>query len=232
MKKIIAVLMAAVTALMLSIPAFASENVIDDELVDYAVETAVNAVTDENIVLFDGMDWLIDEVKESSGRTVSAREISDVVSGYIFFTDEEAEQLSDNIVENSNFFNAKLDDGTYTIFIGVKLYKYPELSNYKVFRKTMDKFYEKQFEYMKPDREYNMMTYRHIAGEMILHQILYQVLKSVNADKQTGILNTLYKKAYIVDLNVNEKRVPPFLINLAGFIVTTLFDFFGLSKVL
>ena len=72
MKKIIAVLMAAVTALMLSIPAFASENVIDDELVDYAVETAVNAVTDENIVLFDGMDWLIDEVKESSGRTVSA----------------------------------------------------------------------------------------------------------------------------------------------------------------
>ena len=64
MKKIIAFLIAAVTALMLSIPAFASENVIDNELVDYAVETAVNAVTDENIVSFDGMDWLVDEVQE------------------------------------------------------------------------------------------------------------------------------------------------------------------------
>ncbi len=232
MKKILAVLLAIITASALCIPAFAEENIIENNLVDSAVETAVNAITDENIVAFDGLDWLIYEVKASSGKNITAKDVSNVVSGYVFFTEEEAEQLSDNIVEDSRFFNAKLDDGTYTIFIGVKLYEHPELFNYKVFRKTMDKLYEEQFNHMMPDREYNMMTYRHIAGEMALHQVLYIMLKAVKAEKTTGILNSLYNKARIVDLNVNEDRIPPFFIKLAGFIITTLFDVLGISKVL
>lgn len=232
MKKIIALLLAVITAVLLSVPSFAEESVIQPDRVDDAVEIAVAALADDKIVSIEGLDWLIDEVMESAGKRVTAKEISDVVSGYIFISEEEAEELSDKIVENSHFFNAKLDDGTYTVYISVKLYKYPELFNYKVFKKTIDKFYDNQFNYMEPDREYTMMTYRHLAGEMALHQILYKMLVAVGADKASGILGTLYNKAHIVDLNVDESRVPPFIINLAGFILTTMFDILGISKIL
>ena len=77
---------------------------------------------------------------------------------------------------------------------------------------------------------YDLMSYHHLAGELALHMILADVTNDLGATKGNSILRKLYDMAVVSDLNVDEDRIAPALVEFFGhtvvFFLNTFFKTF------
>ena len=70
------------------------------------------------------------------------------------------------------------------------------------------------------------LSYNHIAGELALHMIIYSLTDAVGGNNWTGLIKDLYDRSAVSDLNVDENRIPTFLIEFLGGFLTFLLGIF------
>ena len=107
-------------------------------------------------------------------------------------------------------------------FLGRIVNEGQEIFDARVFLKATEKVFNKCNELaiadgmMEGDGLYTLMSYNHLAGELALHMILADVTNDLGATKGNGILRDLYNKAVVSDLNVDEDRIAPAIIEFFG----------------
>ena len=142
------------------------------------------------------------------------------VTAVMRLSDEEVEQISGRLAENSDIYLVEMRDGRYTYYITVDFRGDDAVYFCKlpVMRATSRKLYTRSQEMAaqdKPDGETVLMSYQHIFGELSLHYIVYRVTGAFGGEKLPGALGSLYRKSAVADLNIDEDRLAA-AIRLAG----------------
>jgi hypothetical protein len=130
--------------------------------------------------------------------------------------------VSQKIADSCKYTITTVDDGRKTIYVAVDLRKSKEIFDARVFLNATKKVFDKCNEMaiadgmMEGDGLYTLMSYNHLAGELALHMIIADVTNDLGASKGNGILKDLFNKSVVSDLNVDEDRLTPALIEFFG----------------
>ena len=218
MKKVISLLLALLMAFSLTLPSFAvsEENqYLSAAEVEEAVEVAVAALvgaSDNAIVIVD------DELTDDAGNT--PKEISGLLSGFIFVEKDQAEEVAAGIVANSKYTVKVIADGKQTVYCSIDFEKFPEIYDARVYLAAIEKIQNKCDEVAKENGidiaggNYSAMSYSHIAGELALHMILAKLSKDTAS--WNPLAEWIYERAGVADLNVDESRIPAVFITSLG----------------
>lgn len=230
MKKAISLLLALLMAFSLALPSFAvSEE--NQHLSTAEVEQALNAAVAALVDAPDGATVIVsDELTEDvTDNADTPKEISGILSGFIFVEKDKAEAVAADIVENSKYTVKVIADGKQTVYCSIDFEKFPEIYDARVYLAAIEKIQNKCDEVAKENGidiagdGYSAMSYSHIAGELALHMILASLSKDTAS--WNPISEWIYERAGIADLNVDEDRFPPVLLEAFSDAIVGLINF-------
>ena len=217
MKKLISLTLVLIMALSFIVPAYAADDTLSDAQLVEAVETVAAAFVDsENVEVNDALLNAVAEEAETP------EEVADFFSKFVFVEDSEVEAVSQKIADSCRYTITTVEDGRKTVYVAVDLRKSKEIFDARVFLNATQKIFNKCNELaiadgmMEDDGLYTLMSYDHLAGELALHMILCDVTNDLGANKGNGILKDLFNKSVVSDLNVDEERIAPALIEFVG----------------
>ena len=75
----------------------------------------------------------------------------------------------------------------------------------------------------------DLLSYNRFAGELYLHMIIYRVVAPVKDAQWLPLVADLYNMSSVADMNIDESRIPPFFIEIIGFIIFELFGKLGIQ---
>lgn len=217
MKKLISLILVLIMTLTFTLPAAAADDTLTDAELLAAVEAAATAFVDGDSV--EVSDALVAAVAEEAE---TPEDVANFFSKFIFVEDSEVEAVSQKIADSCKYRITTVDDGRKTIYVAVDLRQCKEIFDARVFLNATQKVFNKCNELaladgmMEGDGLYTLMSYNHLAGELALHMILADVTNDLGATKGNGILRDLYNKSVVSDLNVDEDRIAPALIEFIG----------------
>lgn len=217
MKKLISLALVLIMTLSFVLPASAADDTLTDAQLVAAVEAAATAFVEGEKV--EVSDALVAAVAEEAD---TPEEVANFFSKFVFVKDSEIEAVSQKIADSCKYTITTVDDGRKTIYVAVDLRKSKEIFDARVFLNATKKVFDKCNEMaiadgmMEGDGLYTLMSYNHLAGELALHMILADVTNDLGASKGNGILKDLFNKSVVSDLNVDEDRVAPALIEFFG----------------
>lgn len=217
MKKLISLALVLIMTLSFVLPASAADDTLTDAQLVAAVEAAATAFVDGEKV--EVSDALVAAVAEEAD---TPEEVANFFSKFVFVKDSEIEAVSQKIADSCKYTITTVDDGRKTIYVAVDLRKSKEIFDARVFLNATKKVFDKCNEMaiadgmMEGDGLYTLMSYNHLAGELALHMILADVTNDLGASKGNGILKDLFNKSVVSDLNVDEDRLAPALIEFFG----------------
>ncbi len=230
MKKVVSLLLALLMAFSLVMPSFAvSEE--NQHLSTAEVEDALNAAVAALVDAPDGATVIVsDELSEDvADNADTPKEISGLLSGFIFVEKEKAEEVAADIVANSKYTVKVIADGKQTVYCSIDFEKFPEIYDARVYIAAIEKIQNKCDEVAKESGidiagdGYSAMCYSHIARVLALHMILAKLSKDTAS--WNPISEWIYERAGIADLNVDESRIPAVLITALGDAVVGLINF-------
>lgn len=217
MKKLISFVLVLIMALSFVVPASAADDTLSQTELLAAVEAAASAFVDgDEIAVSDALVAAVAEEAETP------EEVADFFSKFVFVEDSEVEAVSQKIADSCKYTITTVDDGRKTVYVAVDLRKCKEIFDARVFLNATEKVYNKCNELaiadgmMEGDGLYTLMSYHHLAGELALHMIIADVTNDLGANKGNGILKDLFDKSVVSDLNVDEDRLAPALIEFFG----------------
>ena len=217
MKKLISLALVLIMTLSFVLPASAADDTLTDAQLVAAVEAAATAfVEGEKIEVSDALVAAVAEEADTP------EEVANFFSKFVFVKDSEIEAVSQKIADSCKYTITTVDDGRKTIYVAVDLRKSKEIFDARVFLNATKKVFDKCNEMaiadgmMEGDGLYTLMSYNHLAGELALHMILADVTNDLGASKGNGILKDLFNKSVVSDLNVDEDRLTPALIEFFG----------------
>ncbi len=230
MKKVVSLLLALLMAFSLALPSFAvseeDQKLTASEVQD-ALTVALSAIVDApegaTVVASDNLE---NDVAENAD---TPKEISGLLSGFIFVEKDKAEAVAADIVANSKYTVKVIADGKQTVYCSIDFEKFPEIYDARVYLAAIEKIQNKCDEVAKENgidiagNGYAAMSYSHIAGELALHMILASLSKDTAS--WNPISEWIYERAGIADLNVDEDRVPAVLLTAFGDAVVNLINF-------
>ena len=217
MKKLISIMLVLIMTLSFTLPASAADDALTDAELLAAVEAAATAFVDGDNV--EVSEELIAAVAEDAE---TPEDVANFFSKFVFVEDSEVEAVSQKIADSCKYTITTVNDGRKTIYVAVDLRKCKEIFDARVFLNATEKVFNKCNELaiadgmMEGDGLYTLMSYNHLAGELALHMILADVTNDLGATKGNGILRDLYNKAVVSDLNVDEDRIAPAIIEFFG----------------
>ena len=217
MKKLISIMLVLIMTLSFTLPASATDDALTDAELLAAVEAAATAFVDGDNV--EVSEELIAAVAEDAE---TPEDVANFFSKFVFVEDSEVEAVSQKIADSCKYTITTVNDGRKTIYVAVDLRKCKEIFDARVFLNATEKVFNKCNELaiadgmMEGDGLYTLMSYNHLAGELALHMILADVTNDLGATKGNGILRDLYNKAVVSDLNVDEDRIAPAIIEFFG----------------
>ena len=217
MKKLISLALVLIMTLSFALPASAADDTLTDAQLVAAVEAAATAFVEGEKV--EVSDALVAAVAEEAD---TPEEVANFFSKFVFVKDSEIEAVSQKIAASCKYTITTVDDGRKTIYVAVDLRKSKEIFDARVFLNATKKVFDKCNEMaiadgmMEGDGLYTLMSYNHLAGELALHMILADVTNDLGASKGNGILKDLFNKSVVSDLNVDEDRLAPALIEFFG----------------
>ncbi len=217
MKKLISLVLVLIMTLSLALPASAADDTLTDAQLVAAVEAAATAFVEGEKV--EVSDALVAAVAEEAD---TPEEVANFFSKFVFVKDSEIEAVSQKIADSCKYTITTVDDGRKTIYVAVDLRQCKEIFDARVFLNATKKVFDKCNEMaiadgmMEGDGLYTLMSYNHLAGELALHMILADVTNDLGASKGNGILKDLFNKSVVSDLNVDEDRLAPALIEFFG----------------
>ena len=217
MKKLISIMLVLIMTLSFTLPASAADDALTDAELLAAVEAAATAFVDGDNV--EVSEELIAAVAEDAE---TPEDVANFFSKFVFVEDSEVEAVSQKIADSCKYTITTVNDGRKTIYVAVDLRKCKEIFDARVFLNATEKVFNKCNELaiadgmMEGDGLYTLMSYNHLAGELALHMILADVTNDLGATKGNGILRDLYNKAVVSDLNIDEDRIAPAIIEFFG----------------
>lgn len=217
MKKLISLILVLIMTLTFTLPAAAADDTLTDAELLAAVEAAATAFVDGDSV--EVSDALVEAIAEEAE---TPEDVANFFSKFVFVEDSEVEAVSQKIADSCKYRITTVDDGRKTIYVAVDLRQCKEIFDARVFLNATQKVFNKCNELaladgmMEGDGLYTLMSYNHLAGELALHMILADVTNDLGATKGNGILRDLYNKSVVSDLNVDEDRIAPALIEFIG----------------
>lgn len=224
MKKIIAILIAVSLSLsFISVSAAALDNanmnsaVITDERAQrQAVRAAAAAIigknpSDDITVSNDFVTAVLNNV----GEDPTAKDISDEISKYAGLFKRKTDEYAKVIANDAEYYIA--DNGEF--FIIVDITKHPEVLELTIMCKSARLMLNRQNEIVaQEDRECITMDYRHVVGELALHNTVYALTKAFGGENEKSPLHGYYESAKIAELNRNEQRGADYIRIVGGFL--------------
>lgn len=225
-RKILSILMAVImTVSAASVSVLAAEStdmnpsaqtVIDDETAQrQAVRAAAAAIigkdpSDDITVSND----FVNEVLDNVGEEPTAKSISDEISKYAGLFKSKTDEYAREIADSAEYYIA--DDGEF--FIIVDITKHPEVLELTIMCKASRLMLNKQNQNAaQSDRECITMDYRHIVGELALHNTIYALTKAFGGANEKSPLHGYYESAKVAELNRNEQRGADYIRIVGGF---------------
>ena len=220
MKKLLSLALVLIMALSFAVPTWAADDTLTEDQLTAAVEAAATALVaaDEDATVVPNAALYAAVAAEAD----SPEEVANFFSGFVFVEDSEIEAISQRIADSCVYKVVVIDGGKKTVYVAVDLIKNREIFDARVFLNATQKLLEKAEAEAITDgmnenpANYDLMSYNHLAGELALHMIMADVTNDLGATKGNGILKDLYNKSIVSDLNVDEDRLAPALIEFFG----------------
>lgn len=224
MKRIIAILAAVSLCLsFISVSAAATDlsdinstAITDEQAQRQAVRAAAAAIIGENpsddiTVSNDFVTAVLDNV----GENPTAEDISDEISKYAGLFKRKTDEYAKAIADDAEYYIA--DDGEF--FVIVDITKHPEVLELTIMCKSARLMLNRQNEIVaQEDRECITMDYRHVVGELALHNTVYALTKAFGGENEKSPLHGYYESAKIAELNRNEQRGADYIRIVGGFL--------------
>ena len=235
MKKLISLTLVLIMALSFAVPTLAADDTLNGAELTAAVDAAAAALVaaDEDTIV-EPNAALYAAVAEVAD---TPEEVANFFSGFVFVEDSEIEAISQRIADSCTYKVVTIENGKSTVYVAVDLIKNREIFDARVFLNATEKMLNKAEEEAiangmeQNPNNYDLMSYHHLAGELALHMILADVTNDLGATKGNSILRDLYNKAVVSDLNIDESRINPALIEFFGhtviFFLNTFFKTFS-----
>lgn len=169
---------------------------------------------------------LLSALKENG---TGSRRLASSMSNYAVVAAEDVKDVDAvaQAIADGSAYNIKvLEDGRQTVYISVDLVANPEIFNEDVFRAAVVKLIDKQNEVIPEDEidNFELLDYNRFAGELYLHMLIYRFTSPVKDAEWLPFVADLYNMSSVADMNIDESRIPPFFMEIIGFII---FEFFG-----
>lgn len=227
MKKTTAVILAILLIIPISLimASAGTEEILTDTQIEQATKTVllayVGADEDSEIIIDE-------EFTADFDSKLTAEELAEELDSVVLVeaTQENEKSVAEKIADECIYTVTVLDDGKKTVYIAVDLEKNPELFELNCLQEAVYAMTEKQKDYVEGEEEINLLTYTDIAGELALHMIVYAVLDPVNESLPDKI-KSLYNSAKIADLNIDESRIPRFIIEFIGTFLMDVLSLFS-----
>ena len=233
MKKLISLALILIMALSLALPVSAADA--DASLTDSQIEAAANSAAaalvaaDEDATV-KANDSLIEAVAENAE---TPEEIANFFSQFIFVEKSEVEAVSQKIADSCKYRVTTIENGKKTVYVAVDLRVCKEIFDARVFLNATQKIYDKCEEFAITNGldvnadSVDLMSYDHLAGELALHMILTDFTNDFGANDGNVLLKKWFDMSVVADLNVDESRVAPAIIELVGKMVKAIFSLFA-----
>ncbi|MBQ8027301.1 MAG: hypothetical protein IJ261_04200 [Clostridia bacterium] len=146
---------------------------------------------------------------------VNAIITADKIVSYRLISKDEINQIATEMADDSEIYYARLQDGTKTYYMAVDLQTAQALalSNPQVLRELCRQLDAKQQLMANKDKDYVLMDYTHLVGELEVHYLGYLLTGALGAD--SGPLSSFYRSCKVADLNIDESRFGP-IIDIIG----------------
>lgn len=194
-----------------------------EDALNAAVAALVDAPEDATVIV---SDELSEDVADNAD---TPKEISGLLSGFIFVEKEKAEEIAAEIVANSKYTVKVIADGKQTVYCSIDFEEFPEIYDARVYIAAIEKIQNKCDEVAKESgidiagNGFSAMSYSHIAGELALHMILARLSKDTAS--WNPISQWIYEHSGVADLNVDEDRIPAVLLTALGDAIVGLINF-------
>ena len=235
MKKLISLVLVSIMTLSFAVIAWATDNTLSGAEFNAAVDAAAAAMVaaDEDTAVEPNAALYAAVAAEAD----TPEEVANFFSGFVFVKDSEIEAVSQRIADSCKYRVTTIENGKKTVYVAVDLIKNREIFDARVFLTTVEKLLKKAEEAAIADglnqnpESYDLMSYHHLAGELALHMIIADVTNDLGATKGNSLLRDLYDKSVLSDLNVDEDRLAPAIIEFFGqtviFFLNTFFKTFS-----
>lgn len=233
MKKIISLALILIMALSLAVPASAADT--DAALTDSQIEAAANAAA-AALVAADEDATVTANVSLVAAVTDIAEtpeEIANFFSQFIFVEKSEVEAVSQKIADSCKYRVTTIENGKKTVYVAVDLRTCKEIFDARVFLNATQKIYDKCQEHAIANGldinadSVDLMSYDHLAGELALHMIMTDFTNDFGANDGNVLLKKWFDMSVVADLNVDESRIAPAIIELVGKMVKAIFSLFA-----
>ena len=227
-KKSLSLFLALIVAFCMSVPAFAADSAdtLSDAQAYAAAETAIAAVIGEDGAEVDLDKDLADKI---IGDANTPEKIARSIAKFVFVEKSKVGELSDAIINDSEYITVKVD-GKDTVYVAIDTVAHPEIYDARIFLSVCQKLVVKCDEFAAEKGidvngdNYNPMSYYHIAGELALHMILADMTDIMGANSWNTLLKDIYDRAALVNLNVDETRIPVVITEFVGKFITFFFE--------
>lgn len=225
-------LLAVILSILMLVSVFSvSASAADKSVFEAKVESALGLLigNGEGVDVEVGADFLSALKENGTGSRRLAKSMSNyavVKASDVKDVDAVAEAIADGSAYNIKV----LEDGKQTVYISVDLVAHPELFDEEVFRAAVVKLIDKQNEVI-PEEEidnFDLLDYNRFAGELYLHMLIYRFTAPVKDATWLPLVEELYNMSSVADMNIDESRIPPFFMEIIGFIIFELFGKLGI----
>ena len=229
MKKCLSFILTITLLLTLSLGTMAAEAAPDEgtvlagETLQEAAAAVVKEFTgageDATVTFHEDMAAVLDT---NGDHIVTAGEAASSMASYLFADASTLDGEAARIAEESTYKVTVTDDGKTTVYVFVDIANNPALFNLSVFSDTVAHIVEKQTDAAAGAENVSLLTYEQIAGELALHEILYVFTDTFGGAEEGNTLHGYYEQAKDAALNIDESRVPSWLINFFGTLLALL----------
>lgn len=228
-KKSLSLILALIITLFIAVPAAAADDTaaLTEAQAIAAAETGIAALVGEEDADVELDKDLADKIIEDAD---TPEQIARSLAQFIFVEKSQVPALSDAIINDSVYTVTVSVDGKDTVYVAIDTVAHPEIYDARVFLAVCDKLVTKCDEFAIEkgidvnSENYDPMSYYHIAGELALHMILADMTEIMGATSWNTLLKDIYDRAAMVNLNVDETRIPLVITEFVGKFITFIFE--------
>lgn len=189
-----------------------------EKVVTYVARKMINAGEHAVVHLHNDVMYIFDR---NGDDCISLEELLAFYEDYVMIDISALNGSAEEIAKNARYKMTVMDNGETTTYVFVDLDEYPELFVPGIFAQTVLLIDEEQERLgLNTNGDYHALRYSHIAGELVLHEIIYVITNLLGGQYEWNPLNSYYNSAIEACVNVDEARVPSWIIDIVGIFST------------
>ena len=154
-------------------------------------------------------------VQESKGKPAQ----------YIFksYSKDETEAIAAAIAADAEYWVGALENGEESYWIALRITEHPELANINILNSASQKMVNTaKAMFTEQQLDPSAISLTHFTGELMLHLLAILVMDTL-VKSMWPDFDYYYEMFDLAEMNPEEERLPPVLINLTGTVIAGLF---------